>query len=985
MRRERREFRFHLYPYPGWLDDPMVYRARVNVSGRSLMAIPVTEESGTPPHENQVVYVGSAPGQWDVAVLRARSYSSGQLLVSENEVDWNTSLYVTAPLLFAPMYRPQVVQDVGGIPTVWKDTDIAFSDLYHLPPKANLSLSRRWCPVDEEVQATVTGLAMRAGRSISSASVAVLAPPGTYTPVPGGYQLNAERLYWIRGAVTDSAGVSRWMVLPVFCGDAGSVRRFTLESFSGDDRGWHLTVSFPLDDATPPDISPFPNWTLAVFYSDIVEFVGWLTEDSLQIDWNAGIATVTAHSALATLDRLRGFAYLIEDSSAPASWYQVHNLTAARAAHFHLEWASTFNCVCATSFGTHMDRYLKAQSFHEGSLQRQLIEDLIADACCIAAENPAGAVSFTRPHRYLTASERAANPVRLLAAATVRRDTRPGVGLVRGGGFAGETPLLARYPGSCPAELQGTVRLENLIVVDQGELNRLVGQEFAAQNGVTVYAEVVDETAVVPGEACEVDGARIEAEKIEYSIRSGALCLAITGLEEPPILIGETETVPPAPTPDPSQPPAPPRPPTIPPKPSPRPPAMAYMKAVIRWGDQYLAICRDIRQSPPTWYNVVVPGISPPDGVLYLRAASITYGGSGKVRLWVILHHPSSGEYYLEYIDDLENAFVGEPASLSGPMLSVNRIRGETGRETVRGIHSLITFPGYPNRVMVGIQDGIVNELPDFVAVGYTQDGGLNWSYQMLPYHHWYDPHAVLFRVPKINQVYIQVRAYVWTERWFVQNTPGGPIAGPYNFTPNTRTETEYFVKAWQSGSGGAVTYRAGATSTGTEMTPIYCEEMNFSTLVIEDRLDGLKPGIHTNPITGLWMNYSYPNQMMALREPDPSPTPKRAEVMYTSDSGGSWTMRSYLTSLDFDLDPGVGPFARLLGWQANAREFVMYSVYQVSYPGGPPPTDRRIYYSADGGYTWVDKTSNFHSVSRWQGQWLMSGVIIVPRYGWNQ
>ena len=977
--REPRKYRVHIWPAGNWIQDPMTFRAQVNGSGRSLMSVPVTGITGAFPHDGQVVYIGTAPGKWDVGVLRVRGYSSGTLYVSENEIEWSPSLYVTAPLLFTVLPRMQTVQDVSGTPIVWKDTDISFNELTHLPPKANLSISRHSCDVSDVVQVSASGIPMYPGRSIATIVTSVIAPGGSYTPAGGGYRLLQNRLYWVRAHVTDSASITRWTVQPVFCGTAGQYLA-EVERLSGDNSGWELSLRIPFVwPDTPPEIPPY---ALCVFSSGDLEFYGWVAEETTNIDWQAQILTTSFFSPLKMLSMLRGLAFIIEDSATPTSWYNVKNMTVARATHFFLEWHTTLNQVAAVTYGIHAERAVKAQSFNEGDCFRQVYGDLVENACCIFSETPGNGIAVIRPARYLTQPERNALQDTTLECSSVELSTRPTVGLVRGGGFVWDTPLLSRYPGSCPAELSSTIRFDNRIVTGQQELNFLTGMEFSARNGTEIHAVLKSEgIGLVPGSAwITLDGIRSELDRVEYTFQYGAVVCNVSGLVETNILVGETETVPPEPQPDPGSPPPLPPPPTIPPLPPPSPPgtATARMKAVIFWGGKYLALCRNIRASTPTWYATELPSDS------YFKAVAVTYD-SRRIRLWAIVYNALHAQDELWYTDNIQALLSGnsptwvEPSGDRG--LTVARAITESGSSTINRFESLVVVPGQPHRVLVGFGHGATS-MGTLAMMAYTANSGQSWTYYWWQPHHWYTPTAYLFRVPNINQVYIQTTAYVWTERWRKMDVMGGGIIG-YSEALD-KTVTVSFCKAWQTGTAGNVAFRAGHFYTSTNANPIYCQKMTFSGGQPDIQLETLLTGHNewTNHCVGLAMRYDKPQEMMAIRR---NATTKFVDVMFTPDSGQTWLQRSYLTGLDFDLEVQQSPWARLVGWQGNFQEFLIYSLHNDVLIN-QQPTGRRLYYSHDGGLTWYNKMGNFYSVTRWRSDpEHRKGIVVIPRILWNR
>jgi hypothetical protein len=221
-----------------------------------------------------------------------------------------------------------------------------------------------------------------------------------------------------------------------------------------------------------------------------VRFVGWLDEETLNFNFEAGTVEFSALAHDGVLDKLPGFAFTLEDDDTPGDWYEIDDLNVDRALHHLLLYHSTAANICHVEVpGEGNNRPIAIQAFPDASIYAQAQEHLLGDAKCLLLSDRQGILRASRDPQFLDATDRA-----LVVVDCTFTDPdwmnefeeptphRPEVGSVRLGGFEYNTPLLSLAPGDAPVQNENETRAEGHILQDQDEANRWSGQQLAQFN-----------------------------------------------------------------------------------------------------------------------------------------------------------------------------------------------------------------------------------------------------------------------------------------------------------------------------------------------------------------------------------------------------------------------------------------------------------------------------------------------------------------------
>jgi hypothetical protein len=905
------------------------------------MSINVTDAVGTLPLVGELAYVGTVPRSWDVGLVRIRGTSGSTLSVSENEIEWNASLYIWCPRTFPPLPRLQRVADVSGTPTIWKDTDLT---PVPLPPKVNIACSM-FGSVGSPMSGTVTAIPMEASATITNISVeafpdgvVVLALPSFAVTFPTpGYKV-------LLSTATDSNGQTGRMVLPVLI-DLPTTPGVIIDEIGWTvDSGVTVRLSAPLMETRPlaPAFIKYGNR----------EFLMWVISEEDNIRAGEWRSDLTLLSSVALLDKLVSHAFVLE-SGARDSWYKVPSLTAARALHLLLEFHSTFNWVTPVYYqSSRANLAIKAQSFSEGSVLSQA-NDLLKDALSNLVQFSVPAIVCEEP---LLVWDRSGINRQVITPTEAREKTPSRIGELRAGGFAGENPYLSRYPGTTPDIWAGKEEVEGLIVQDQTDLNRVAGLLATFKTAPEISVSVAEDLHELPPvtHIWRVGGLAIDGSPQRLSARPEGQTFAVeaTIKQELPAREGETIIIP---SPPPVTPPDWP----VPPEPSPPP---YYAGEGLAWllDAGYVFRSTSYYTFNPMWQQVLALGDVNPGGKPFVAFRYVERAGA--VSLVVATE---DGEVW--YLPNC-NADVVSPGDWR-QLISKSRLNslasayiGEPLDPSQTTVYALMTLVNRPNYVGLMVLFANLATHHTFVTYCFSDDWGANWRFYSDP---WW-------------------RMTVYARKcWWLENTAGtdellgmfgtGIFASPsylyrsldrgatwYRFGPDQGVAaTCKFRKPWQYGVDGRLLYKTGMPW-GNE------HRLAVSTDGGTTWTEYIPAGFTT---VGLGLEYwTYDaGHVMAV-------------VRYGSGNLACFEYRSGTVTRKSDVPNGTRattPCFDVYGNPANRNEWAVLTVggdYQANHNHVLLST------TLDGGDTWVDVTGNYRGFLRTPKSFLLTPPFGIRR-----
>lgn len=920
MRLTERSAALYVYPdlfgRPVWTAAP--FRARVTTTQRSAMELSLADVSGDWPLPDSVAYVGTESHPFvHVTRIRGIDRAGNRIFVAENEIDFSQHNRIYCPHLFVVLPKFQRVADVGGTPTVWKDYDLTPRPL---PPKVNV-VGPFHARANEAVALQLSWRNMEHGSGGGTVEHSV--PDGDV--VRDGNRLlvtcQLPGFRYVTVRVTDSAGTGVYHH-PLFVATP-RYRPFVRGGSLEVGRGWTLEVEVPF----PPDESPYiePYHVVAFVYGDRWWY-GFVSGHDVELDYQHRVVRFTVRSSVAELGDVRSHAFSLEDGTRD-SWYKLPGMTVARVAHLLLEFHSTFNIVTPVHYDPICDRRLKSNAFHDGSLLNQLTGDLLDDLLATVVQDTNG-VAFVRRRPNLL-WDRTSVPVSSVECAEVSVERATRVGLVKAGGFAYDTPLLARAPGSTPGYHPGTEERDGLIVEDQTDLNRCAGLILADENAGVVHARLFGDALmhdVLPGECYfNLGGVVTDVTSVRFRPVGSALLMEVEGKELTRVVPGETITVPSPPPPHVPEWP-------VPPPPEP-PPHLGTGIAFVR-AAHLVVRTRNVYSRYPYWEVV-------------FNAAQ--YDGSGSSV--ADFRYLERGAYVAILVLTTQgNVWYATDAG-AVPMhwellLGRSRLQSLVGTQNIK-VYQLMTF--VQSADYVGLS--LVAYYPDYnhrTYYVYTRDFGRSWNAVVVDAaFFWEREPTAIFNTAGTAQIYMLTSARIFGSATRVYRSENGGASWAYDGATHGPTfPTFKAYKPWQYGTSGRTVYaqlnvfeaeyRLGKSTDGclTWSERIPSPQQYF-------------PGRHSFEV---W-TFDPLHVVVALRERN---EPHRVKFFVSRDGAATWS-----SVMDVPID-SVYSYATISvrGNPANRNE---WTVLDTTGTSGGEKGKVRLVQTLDGGMTWRSLMGNWY------------------------
>lgn len=939
MQLQQRQSALYAYPdffaRPVWTTRP--FRARITTTQRSAMELQVTDVSGDWPLPDTVAYVGTESNPFlHVTRVRRVDRANAKIFVAENEIDFSQHNWLYCPHLFVVLPKFQRVADVSGTPTVWKDYDLAPQPL---PPKVNVT-GPYHAAAGESVVLNLSWRNMEHGSS--GASVEVSVPGGTATRVGNSLLVTCQLpgFRYVSVYVTDSAGRGAFH-FPLFVATP-RYRPFVRGGVMEIDRGWTLDVEIPF----PPDETPYVEpYHVVAFRYDNRWWFGFVSAHDVDVDYRYRKLYFSVRSSVAELDNLRSHAFSLEDG-ARDSWYKLPELTVARAAHLLLEFHSTFNLVTPVTYDSICDRRLKSNAFHDGSLLSQLTDDLLRDLLASVIQDTNGAVTVTR--RPNLRWDRSNVQVVDVASAEVSVARGTKLGLVKAGGFAYDTPLLSRAPGTTPGYNARTEEREGLIVESQEDLNRCAGLILADENAGDVHASLFGDVAlhsVLPGVQFYRFG-NVVADVLSVRVRAEgtALLCEVEGKERSVAVAGETIVVPPPPEPYVPQLPT-------PPEPSPSPFVRTGI-ALVR-ARQFVVRSLNVYSYYPYWeivFNSTLYDGQPDSRVIDFRYVE----RGGFVAVLVLTNY---GNIYWT-------------PDISATPVSWSLLLGRTTLQQLLGTASVEVF-----NLMTFVHDGnyvglsAVAHYPDHskrTYYVYSRNFGGSWNASIVRSGDFVYAHkpVTLFNTAGTEQLYMLTSSGIVATHTRIYRSENGGATWAYDGATRGPTfPTFKSYKPWQYGTGGRIVYsqpnvfndeyRLAKSTNGCE---------TWTELIPSS--SSYWPGQHSFEV---W-TFDPLHVVCALR----SKTPPHSITFFASrDGGSSWST----TTTTIQSAHSNAPIS-VRGNPANRDE---WTVLDTTPTEGGQRGIVRLVQTLDGGRSWRSLMGNWYDVP---GLYIVSGTRTIYWFG---
>lgn len=522
LRAQGQKSEWYIYP----LVPATVFAARINDPAITVGANTIPFDSVTTGAWGDIVagmtlYVGTAPGGYNVARIRVRSATSAHIVVAQNaDVAWADNLYLTVKRQWLPWAVRPFINDSG---VTFKDFDIAWAgQTTDWPPVAMMGDPachffdddpRAWFDGSESYPvapgATIVGWLWDFGDGTTSTAM-----------VPGWHTYPAAGDYYPSLTVLDSNGEThtrRGIAALPLRADVYTAK-FEAQSFEGTiDGGWDGGFAVRDPDAS---LSHFPEWA-AVFLFGVdwygqtagsagypkgrenVRFFGYIQQDSVRVNAEVSEVVFDAESLSAIMARNAGYPAGLVDATTPASWTDGLSLNIFRAMVYLLKFQSTVMDVADVAL-VNDTTPAKIVDFPEGSLWEQLTQFAKGRRLLRCGVSRTGRLQVGSDPNLLAVAARGAVPVVCqlqtgdwIEDVTIPEEPYPRTDFLCLSGLAYDavpandpTPLFGMSPGHPPKEHGDTRTLSALALNSQNEANTfaglLVGQDNNAYGLVVV-------------------------------------------------------------------------------------------------------------------------------------------------------------------------------------------------------------------------------------------------------------------------------------------------------------------------------------------------------------------------------------------------------------------------------------------------------------------------------------------------------------------
>lgn len=484
------------------------------------------------------LYVGTTPGGKDKGSIYIFGRDATTITVGENShINWEDDDYLTVVDFYQiwPIY-PRYVQDGVNV-TVYKAYSVGYTDQNEVLGSLICMGPHHAGFLDPNTgQHTVywdaTGTENMLGHAISyNWLFEGGTPTGSSVQTPGNVVYDTPGHYITKLTITTAEGESNLAVRHVSIydrpgeGDNTPILTWGIEQLAGSRNEGGYTGRFWVRE----QISDIEDGALVVVFADdyyggtqqsiggnatnreSIVFVGYIIDGSINFDYQNGIAYFSVGSPTEIMKLGEAFSVSVESSTDPVAdaanpdkggdpWFYLLDLTVKKAIFHYIRWHTTVNICCDVEYpdddfniqyfdANRTSIYDAIQKLMEGTVFGSFISDRqgkmwaeISPEAIASAKTSIPLNMFIDNHDWIGTpeiTERHSNSVSYLE----------GGGVAYAGPATGtSTALLSAAPGSVPAYRGSLQKISGLALIDQDQINTLIGNVYAYRN--SRYPEV---------------------------------------------------------------------------------------------------------------------------------------------------------------------------------------------------------------------------------------------------------------------------------------------------------------------------------------------------------------------------------------------------------------------------------------------------------------------------------------------------------------
>jgi len=472
-------------------------------------------------YANMVTRLGSTPGGNEYGELRLRSITNGTATFAENEIIWQTDIYLTFIdyVDVVPVY-PRIIQDPNNQTNVifYKDYDIPYSNqntIYGTFPCAGPHRAGFIVTGAYSTYWSSSGTYNVLGDSLTYAwTFDGSTSTGSTARDPGWVQYTTPGHYKTKLIITSASGAvdTTYRYVSVYSkGQSanGLINAWQLDDLQGTRAEGGYTSRIKIMSILP-EIQPkalVVIWAEDSYGGNLVSyggnsphnesivFVGYILQDSIKFNYQQSTMDFDVGSITELMKETEGFSVSCESKVVASTWYELTEMTIQKSLYHYLRWHSTL--LNNTDFRyMNDDRYVQyfdsdreslfdaIDNYMRNSLLGAMVSDrqgmLWAEIASYGLEDPLTTIP-TNP-MPLDKQDWMNDPV-------IQERRGYGTSFVELGGIAYYgaatntfSALIADAPGITPLYRGKTERQEGLILLSQSQLNHVAANYLAYKN-----------------------------------------------------------------------------------------------------------------------------------------------------------------------------------------------------------------------------------------------------------------------------------------------------------------------------------------------------------------------------------------------------------------------------------------------------------------------------------------------------------------------
>lgn len=222
-----------------------------------------------------------------------------------------------------------------------------------------------------------------------------------------------------------------------------------------------------------------------------IKFVGYINAGTIQYNYADGWVEFEVISSTKFMEICEGFSCSVESKTNPTTWYELINMDVRRAVYHYLAWQSSVLLCCDVEFKNFVDRYIQYFDADRTSLYDAINSVISGARGGRAVSDSLGKIWIEQEPDVLSSSLPTAltiNKKDWIDEPIIDERHHQQTSFIELGGIAynpatnASNALLSNAPGVAPAYRGKPDRKQGWALLDQAELNTMIGDKFAYMN-----------------------------------------------------------------------------------------------------------------------------------------------------------------------------------------------------------------------------------------------------------------------------------------------------------------------------------------------------------------------------------------------------------------------------------------------------------------------------------------------------------------------